>query len=83
MTETTAKPNNYKPYLVRMMNFIHQPDPLYTNETNFSVEELSNLTAKDFMRHVNYNVYGVSEPLPEQNNDNKRLLFVDEAQTES
>jgi hypothetical protein len=64
MTETTAKGNDYKPYLVRMMNFIDEPDPPYTNATTFSVEHLSNMTAKDYMRHVNFRVYGVAEPPP-------------------
>jgi hypothetical protein len=64
MTETTAKGNDYKPYLVRMMNFIDEPDPPYTNATTFSVEHLSNITAKDYMRHVNFRVYGVAEPPP-------------------
>jgi hypothetical protein len=64
MAETTAKGNDYKPYLVKMMNFIDEPNPPYTSETQFSVVHLSNVTAKDFMRHVNFRVYGVAEPPP-------------------
>ena len=64
MAEDTAKENNYKAYLVRLMNFVDEPDPPYTNATEFSVEHLSNVTAKDFMRHVNFRVYGVAEPPP-------------------
>jgi hypothetical protein len=54
--------NDYKPYLVKMMNYLDDPDPPYTNKTVFSVEQLSAVTADDFIRHVNIKVYGVAEP---------------------
>ena len=51
--------NDYKPYLVKMMNYLDDPDPP-TNKTVFSVEQLSAVTADDFIRHVNIKVYGVA-----------------------
>jgi hypothetical protein len=59
------KTNDYKPYLVKMMNFIFEPVPPYTNATEFSPDQLSAVTAKDFMRYVNFKVYGVPEPAPD------------------
>ena len=51
----------YKPTLVRMMAFLDDQD--YDNDTNFTQEQLGNLTATDVLKWFNFVTYGIPEPV--------------------